>query len=318
MRDLSGLVVEDCVLVARVGPARTVQRYRAADRLLGRSMGARILSDAPARRPGAIDRFLVRARFGAVVFPRWRTLHALPIFRTGRAHETAYTITPPVEDDDLVTFVERRGPLPWPLTRRLLVHACSALHVAHGAGVAHGDLRPEHCLVRERIDDDLGHARHDLLVADFGTPLGEQAILVEPGPPKLASVHDDLRALGRLALFMLLGEPPTDDHVRSVLSEESGPDGYRKDAAAGPDLPPHALAALRRLLTDDLAAAFPDARAVALALAVAEPREADLERLLAHMVTAVPAHIRPVEDRERAFAVVLVLVVIYLFVRVLL
>lgn len=301
-----GTIIGDYELVTPIGPPRAVRMYDAVDRLSGRSVCLRLLAPQRVRAYGAIDRFLARAELGRRVFPGWDDFIVLPIDHVGRTPDAAYVVTPRVVCDDLETFVARHGPLAWPLTRRFLVNVCRALHRAHRLSIAHGDLRAEHCLVSEWVDAH-GVTVRDLLVTDFGTPLGEPAILLEPGAPTLATAHADLHAAGRLALHMLLGEPPTEDHVRTFLSETPGdPDlgAYRTGAARALDVPPAAAAALRRLLTDDLAVAFPDALAAVGALAVLDPPDLELQQIAARLRTRVGA---PARGRERETIAVLIL-----------
>lgn len=301
-----GQILDDYELRAPVGPPRAVRMYDAVDRISGRSYCLRVLVPQRVRAYGAIDRFLARADLGRLVFPGWDDLVALPIYRVGRTPDGAYLVTPHVVADDLETFVTRHGPLAWPLTRRLLFNACRALHRAHRLAIAHGDLRAEHCLVSEWLDAR-GAPVRDLLVMDFGTALGEPAVLLEPGAPKIATVHDDLHAAGRLALHMLLGELPTDDHVRRFLSEQKdAPDhgAYRTSAARALDLPPAAAAALRRLLTDDLAVAFPDALSALGALAVLDPLDLELQQIAARLRNDASA---PAPGREREAVALVIL-----------
>lgn len=295
MADLTGAVFDQFELLALRGARGAVQRYLAADLLTGRRTYVRLLAPELAE-PAVVDRFLARAEHGAHIFPPRDQLHVPELYRRGRTHGTAYTVSPSGDGDDLATFVERHGPLPWATARRFLLHVCDALQCAHRWHVAHGDLRAEHCLVLEWAGAR-GPVRN-ILVTDFGTPLGEPAILLHPSAPRLATVHDDLRALGRLALHMLVGEAPTGDHVRSFLSGETGSGSYRAHPGRGPDLPEDAVRLVRRLLTDDRAVAFPDARAVAVALAAVGPPLTDLDLLSGRLFAAPDA----LAERERAHA----------------
>lgn len=272
-----GRVVGNFELVTAIGPPRGVQTYRATDRATGRAVCLRLLTAPLAQEPGAIDRFLARAALA-------RTLdvdRVAPIAHVGRTAEGAYVVSPGHVTDDLETYAARRGPLHWPLTRTLLFYLCVGLHQAHRRGIGHGELRAEHCVLTN-LHDDRGNPIRDLVVTGLGAALGEPAVLLEPAPARVAAVHDDLHAVGRVALHMLLGEPPTDEHVRTILSQ--GTDAaynfvYRAATAQPVAIPSPAADILRRLLTDDLARAFPDALAALAALAVLDPPDVQLQHV---------------------------------------
>jgi len=184
-----------------------------------------------------------------------------------------------IEDDEKVL----------PLGRGLALAKgiCGGLAAAHRIGVLHRDLKPENVIVTE---DGVPH------LMDFGIAVdsalyraGKEETV--PGTPQFLapellrgedpSVSTDVYAMGVLLYEMFTGRVPFDDNdtarlVRRVLSEEPP-----KAATLRPDMPPELLSILDRAVAKDPAARFPDAEAMADAIARFEGQV--LDRVLAEV-----------------------------------
>ena len=68
-----------------------------------------------------------------------------------------------LEGEDLSATLAREGPLPWGRVRKLALHVCRAINLAHARGIIHRDLKPANCF---RMT--CGHDRDFIKVLDFG------------------------------------------------------------------------------------------------------------------------------------------------------
>ena len=164
---------------------------------------------------------------------------------------------------------------------------CGGLAAAHRIGVLHRDLKPENVIVGS---DGVPH------LMDFGIAV-ESALYrsqkeeTVPGTPQFLapellrgedpSVATDVYAMGVLLYEMFTGRVPFDDNdtarlVRRVLAEQPP-----KAQTLRPDLPPELLSLLDRAVAKDPAARFPDAEALADAIARYEGQV--LDRVLAEV-----------------------------------
>ena len=176
-----------------------------------------------------------------------------------------------------------------PLGRGLAIakKICRGLAAAHRIGILHRDLKPENVIVAED-----GTPR----LMDFGIAVesavyrGEKEDTVPGTPQFLApellrgdapSIRTDIYAMGVLLYEMFTGQVPFDDAdtarlVRRVISEPAP-----KAETLRPDLPPELLGILDRAIVKDPQARFPDADALADAIAAFEGQV--LDRVLAEV-----------------------------------
>jgi tRNA A-37 threonylcarbamoyl transferase component Bud32/putative methionine-R-sulfoxide reductase with GAF domain len=176
-----------------------------------------------------------------------------------------------------------------PLGRGLAIakKICRGLAAAHRIGILHRDLKPENVIVAED-----GTPR----LMDFGIAVesavyrGEKEDTVPGTPQFLApellrgdapSIRTDIYAMGVLLYEMFTGQVPFDDPdtarlVRRVISEPAP-----KAETLRPDLPPELLGILDRTIVKDPQARFPDADALADAIAAFEGQV--LDRVLAEV-----------------------------------
>ena len=73
-----------------------------------------------------------------------------------------YLVMELLHGEDLRTTLGRRGRLPWPRVRALMLELCAGLAATHRAGVVHRDLKPANCF---RVN---GGAGERLKLVDFG------------------------------------------------------------------------------------------------------------------------------------------------------
>ncbi|HEX9688520.1 MAG TPA: protein kinase [Thermoanaerobaculia bacterium] len=175
-----------------------------------------------------------------------------------------------------------------PLGRGLAIAKgmCSGLAAAHRIGVLHRDLKPENVMV-----SDDGKPR----LMDFGIAVESGGFVPQgetiPGTPQFLapellqggspSVRTDVYAMGVVLYEMFTGRVPIDDDntarlVRRIVREK--PPSVR---SLRPDLPPELAHILDRAIAKDPEARFPDADALADAIAAFEGQV--LDRVLAEV-----------------------------------
>jgi len=164
---------------------------------------------------------------------------------------------------------------------------CRGLAAAHRIGVLHRDLKPENVIVS---DDGTPRLMDFGIAVETAVSHGEKGDTVPGTPQFLAaellrgeapSIRTDVYAMGVVVFEMFTGRVPFDDPdtarlVRRILAEAPP-----KAETFRPDLPPDLLSILDRSIAKDPESRFPDADALADAIAAFEG--AVLDRVLAEV-----------------------------------
>ncbi|MCA9579813.1 MAG: serine/threonine protein kinase, partial [Myxococcales bacterium] len=110
--------------------------------------------------PGVHERF----RREALAASKLRHDNVVEVHDSGiLADGTPYYTMELLEGEDLAATLAREGPLPWARVRKLSLHICRAIVLAHERGVIHRDIKPANCFRMTR-DGDPDHIK----VLDFG------------------------------------------------------------------------------------------------------------------------------------------------------
>ncbi|HEX7164000.1 MAG TPA: serine/threonine-protein kinase [Trebonia sp.] len=259
------------LLSGSAGQSGTGRVWRARDEMLGRDVAVEevlLPPQSPAEHAELLARTIAAARAAA----RLEHPGVVTIYDVVEADDAPWIVMPLVSGSSLSAEVASRGPLPWERAARIGGQVADALAYAHGAGIAHGDLKPDDILLTGASGD---HA----VVADFGIArsLDATAELAGAGM-RVGSVHylapeqledgqvgppADRWALGAVLYYATEGRPPftgstTTAVMAAVLTRRLTLPGH-----AGPLRAP-----IESLLSKD-PAARPDARSVATALAAA-------------------------------------------------
>jgi hypothetical protein len=185
--------------------------YRATDRRLRREVAIKVLPPQLGYSPD------LRARFGREAQTAAGLSHPniVSIYDVGDRDDLVWFVMALVEGESLRAKVEREGPQPIGVVRRVLQQVAQALAYAHARGIVHRDIKPDNIL----LDAATGRA----MVTDFGiakTLAGGDTALTEAGSivgtarymaPEQAmgqaniDGRADMYSLGLVGYFMLFG-----------------------------------------------------------------------------------------------------------------
>lgn len=186
--------------------------YRATDRRLRREVAIKVLPPELGYSGDLRARFVREAQMAAQLSHP----NIVPIYDVGEQGDLVWFIMALVEGDSVRARVEREGPQPITVARRILQEVAQALAYAHAKGVIHRDIKPDNIL----IDRGSGRA----LVTDFGiakvlegpdtaiTQSGEVVGTARYMAPEQAlgegpvDARADMFALGLVGYFMLTGQ----------------------------------------------------------------------------------------------------------------
>ena len=220
-----------------------------------------------------VARFTEEARLAAQI----QHPNVVAIYDAGDDAGRAYLIAEYIEGTDLEALLTDHGPLPPELAAYVGLEAAQGLAAAHAHGILHRDLKPSNLMLDQdgRVKlTDFGMAspvESEALPEVRGTPPYLAPELVRGTPPTAAA---DQFALGATLYEGLSGVPAfageaTSDVLDALLHDDPLPRLERRVAV------PEALhRILARLLAKDPADRYPDADALAGALAEAGPATA--------------------------------------------
>jgi serine/threonine protein kinase len=176
-----------------------------------------------------------------------------------------------------------------PLGRGLAIakKICRGLAAAHRIGVLHRDLKPENVIVS---DDGTPRLMDFGIAVETAVSRGEKDDMVPGTPQFLAaelllgeapSILTDMYSMGVVLFEMFTGRVPFDDTDTARLVRRIVAEAPPKAETFRPDLPPELLSILNRSIAKDPASRFPDADALADAIAAFEGDV--LDRVLAEV-----------------------------------
>ena len=130
-------------IVGAIGKGGMGEVYLAEDVRLGRRVAVKLLPDAVAARPAAIERFRQEARTASALnHPNIVTIHEI-----GEDHGRHYIVTEYVQGQTVRDLLAK-GALPFPQSLDIATQTAGALDAAHTAGIVHRDIKPENLMVR--------------------------------------------------------------------------------------------------------------------------------------------------------------------------
>lgn len=248
------------LLQGRIGVGGVAEVFRAIDTVRQVDVAVKIMEDIQGLRPKIGARFLAEAKvMGALDHP-----NVVRVTDFGWEQGTYWTVMELVRGGTIAQRVHLRGPFDPAEALRLTFELLQALAAVHQAGLVHRDVKPQNVLL-----DDQDHVR----LADFGIarhPDGSVPLHTRPGeqlgtrgfraPEQEDDAHGvlpiaDLYGVAATLYAMVVGTPP------ARLWREDG------QSTVPEHVPPDLAALIRGGSTPDLAQRYPDARAMAVAVA---------------------------------------------------
>jgi eukaryotic-like serine/threonine-protein kinase len=240
--------------------------WRGHDRVLGRDVIVKLLRPDLAAQPGVRERF----RLAAVNAARLTHPNIVALYDTGEQQGIDYQVMELVEGSTLGEVLRGSSPLPAAEAAQVAFLVAEALGYAHQAGVVHGNLTPNNILLG--IDGTVKVGDFSIAAAtgadDDPSRTGELAGSPAYVAPEIIDGQEpdgraDLYSLGACLYEMLTGRPP-----QPGLSMP----GYDPSVLIAPravraDVPRELDTAVQRAMAPDPADRYPNAQAMAAALA---------------------------------------------------
>lgn len=156
-----GRVVADKYRIERIlGEGGMGIVYLAFHCELEQPVAIKVIRAELAERESLVDRMLQEARTAA----KFRSEHIARVLDVGRLRTgTPYLVLEYLEGENLASYLERHGPLPYDQAVSLSLQCCGALAEAHAAGIVHRDIKPDNLFLTTRSD-----GATILKVLDFG------------------------------------------------------------------------------------------------------------------------------------------------------
>ena len=207
--------------------------YKAFDTNLRADVALKVISSQYLHSETARHRFLREARAAASL----RHPNVATVFHLGNSEGTFFYAMEYVEGETVETRLRREGPFPLELALRVTRQVTRALVAADRQKLVHRDIKPSNIMLVHEDDGD-----HLLVkVIDFGLAKSlvsavDESLTVSSGgfvgTPHFASpeqleekaidIRSDIYSLGATLWYMLLGHPPFQGSIASVIHQHLG------------------------------------------------------------------------------------------------
>jgi serine/threonine protein kinase len=244
---LVGTVIESKFRIdAQLGKGAMGTVYRATQLNLERPVAIKIMHSDILSNPVAIERF----KREALAIARLKHPRIVAIYDYGIAPEVgAYIVMEHLEGDSMRAELKKRTRLPLGQALRWMRQICSAVSVAHAAGVIHRDLKPHNIFLEATQDGpfvkvlDFGLAKLQRTTEETGGALTKSGTLLG-SPPYMSpeqcedlplDAQSDIYSLGCVFYEMVAGRPPfvgtspIDTLVKHMNEQPKAPSEYADD-----------------------------------------------------------------------------------------
>ena len=254
-------------LLEKLGGGGMATVYRANDRLSGRVVALKFLSESLAAEPVLKRRFQREAQAAAALdHVNIGAIHGVEETEDGRL----FIVMPYYEGGTLKSTIAK-GPLPVADAIRCAAQVADGLAHAHAAGVIHRDIKPANLMFAgdgslKILDFGIAKIAGEKLTRT-GLVLGTLAYMSpEQAAGSTLDHRTDLWALGVVLHEMLAGRPPFTAPSIEGLFRAVRFDEPPKIRSLRPEVPVGIEAVVSRLLEKDPDRRYPDAASVAAAL----------------------------------------------------
>ncbi|MDP9391151.1 MAG: protein kinase [Actinomycetota bacterium] len=268
---VGSLLADRYEITAPIATGGMGEVWRARDRVLDRTVAAKVLRSEYMSDPSFLARFRNEARHtAALTHPNIASVYDYgeTLDDTG-TQQLAFLVMEYVEGHPLVTILHDEGRLPADWTLHVLGQSAEGLSAAHRAGVVHRDIKPGNLIVRpdgvvKLTDFGIAQARDTAPLTRTGMVVGTaQYLSPEQAQGMEVTAASDVYSLGVVGYECLSGERPFDgaSQVAIALAHINRP-----PPPLPADVPPAVRLLVERALAKDPADRFPDGAAFAEAI----------------------------------------------------
>src|ERR1700722_2371515 len=242
-----GSLVAGYRLEERIGQGGMAAVFRAYDSRLDRLVALKVMAPSLAADEAFRQRFIRESRAAAAVDDP----HIIPVYAAGESEGVLFIAMRLVRGGDVLSLIDRHGPLPAGRAAEIISQVASALDAAHVRGLVHRDVKPANMLLEasqaaDRPDhvylSDFGLSKASLAISAGLTATGQfLGTLDYVAPEQIESRPVDGRtdqySLACSAFELLCGEAPfrRSDSVSVMYAQLNEPPPLAR--LRRPDLP---------------------------------------------------------------------------------
>ena len=298
---LAGKRISHYQILSKIGEGGMASVYLADDLKHSRRVAIKVMNPDV----GAATRFLREIEIAA----RLTHPHILPLHDSGVIDDQPFYVMPYIEGESLRQRILRLKSFPIDEALRFATQIASALEYAHQQGLIHRDIKPENVLLSNNIAlvADFGIARftnpnEGTAITSANAAIGTPAYM-SPEQLRPADTLDgrtDLYALGCVLYEMLVGSPPFTGPLHSLAYQHLSVEP-RSVSVNRPEVPPHVVEAIRKLLAKDPAQRFDTAAQFVTAILspAAEAATVSFESRVTQIPTNLPKDRTPFIGRTQ-------------------
>ena len=277
----AGSYVAGYRLEERIGAGGMAAVFRAYDSRLDRLVALKVMAPSLAEDEAFRKRFIRESRAAAAVDDP----HIIPVYAAGESDGVLFLAMRLVRGGDVLSLVDRIGPLPPGRAAEIVSQVAAALDAAHARGLVHRDVKPANMLLEaspsaDRPDhvylSDFGLTKTSLAVSGLtatGQFLGTlDYVAPEQIESRTVDGRTDQYSLACAAFELLSGEPPfrRKDSISVMYAQLNDPPPPLRPRRS--DLPAEVDAVLGQALSKAAADRYRTCREFATALRLALAR----------------------------------------------